>query len=722
MLDRDHAEAAFAAAFAACLSRGPPGQRDPASTTSATDRRMLVLAVVAGRLAPAGRGHPALLAQQRGEDLRLLHAVAGQRHEPRSSSAPSASRVQIASTSPSYSRRPPRTAPAPARPSTSGSGAARARRRERSRRGPRGRTSAISRASSRSRPSRWRASAGAQNACSIGICWSSSIPISSASGSRSSSASASGSWAMHTAGHAQQDGTGGWTGAPPSRPAAADALRTASPTPATPPTASARCSAAAAHAALGRGEPEPAVPRQPRRRASWACWCGCCCSAASSRTPRWPRPWPRSTRPTPRRPACCTPDGDGWRATRPAPLRRGGATAPAPRRRELVGAVRPGPPARQERDHVTGVGGASLTLAAATARRPVGVAARPGHRLRGAGAARRPARRRGDRAPTSRRARWRMARATFALNELRRRAAARGRGWSRWPDARFDQIVSNPPFVPGPARVDYVYRDSGQARRRRAGRAAVRPARAPATRAGSPSCWAPGCTCAARTGRTGVRSWLPDGRRRVDPAARGRPTRRCTSAPGSATPGWTRPSPAAREQAGGVAGLDGRASGSRRVGFGFLVLRRTDGRRRPSCSRTCPASSTTRSAPRSTGWLDRVDWLRAHAADDALLGARLRAGAVGGAGALRRAGRARAGRRSAPRCARMDGPRWRHEVDEPAAALLAGCRGALPLRELVELLAFAHDRPAGRAGRRHPARGPRAGPARPAAARRRWAA
>jgi hypothetical protein len=44
--------------------------------------------------------------------------------------------------------------------------------------------------------------------------------------------------------------------------------------------------------------------------------------------------------------------------------------------------------------------------------------------------------------------------------------------------------------------------------------------------------------------------------------------------------------------------------------------------------------------------------------------------------------------------ARLDGPRWRHEVDEPAAALLAGCRGALELRELVELLAFAHDRPA----------------------------
>ncbi len=44
--------------------------------------------------------------------------------------------------------------------------------------------------------------------------------------------------------------------------------------------------------------------------------------------------------------------------------------------------------------------------------------------------------------------------------------------------------------------------------------------------------------------------------------------------------------------------------------------------------------------------------------------------------------------------ARLDGPRWRHEVDGPAAALLAGCRGAPPLAELIELLALAHDRPA----------------------------
>jgi len=42
---------------------------------------------------------------------------------------------------------------------------------------------------------------------------------------------------------------------------------------------------------------------------------------------------------------------------------------------------------------------------------------------------------------------------------------------------------------------------------------------------------------------------------------------------------------------------------------------------------------------------------------------------------------------------RLDGPGWRHQVDEVAAALLAGCQGALPLSELLALLSFSQDRP-----------------------------
>jgi hypothetical protein len=95
--------------------------------------------------------------------------------------------------------------------------------------------------------------------------------------------------------------------------------------------------------------------------------------------------------------------------------------------------------------------------------------------------------------------------------------------------------------------------------------------------------------------------------------------------------------------------------------------------------------------PEVEGWLDRVDWLRAHADDAALLSARLTLSpsvllerwSEPGPEGWTSVGAA---------VARQDGPRWRHEVDDPAADLLAGCHGALPLGELVELLAIAHDR------------------------------
>lgn len=163
---------------------------------------------------------------------------------------------------------------------------------------------------------------------------------------------------------------------------------------------------------------------------------------------------------------------------------------------------------------------------------------------------------------------------------------------------RFDRIVSDPPFVPGPARIDHLYRDSGQdgdvalaalAR-------ALPERREPGGVAQLLGSW---LHVAGEDRPDRVRAWLPDG---VDAWI----VQREVADPGMHVGTWQRDagldlaSPAARAQAG--------------------------------------------------AWLG---WVRA--------------------------------------CPRR---RRRVRADGPAEdAPLAGCRGALPLRDLVELLAFAHDRP-----------------------------
>ena len=191
---------------------------------------------------------------------------------------------------------------------------------------------------------------------------------------------------------------------------------------------------------------------------------------------------------------------------------------------------------RQERDHVTGVGAASLTLAAATARRPVGSlldlgtgcgvqalhATRHARSVTGT-----------DIAPRA----LAMARATFTLNDLDVELLD-GPWLEPVAGRRFDQIVSNPPFVPGPARVDYVYRDSGQD-----GDAALAAllrslARAPGTGRCGAAARLVAARAAARTGPTGCAPGCPPGSTPGSCSARS-PTRPCTSAPGSATRGST---------------------------------------------------------------------------------------------------------------------------------------------------------------------------------------
>ena len=346
---------------------------------------------------------------------------------------------------------------------------------------------------------------------------------------------------------------------------------------------------------------------------------------------------------------------------------------------------------RQERDHVTGVGGASLTLASATVRTPAdtvldlgtGCGVQALHASRHARAVTAT-----DVAPRA----LAMARATFALNGLDVELLD-GPWLAPVAGRRFDRIVSNPPFVPGPARVDYVYRDSGQAGDD-ALAALVRALPAHLAPGGVAQLLGSWLHVRGQDWPDRVRSWLSDG---VDAWI----VQREVTDPAMHVGTWQRDAgldlraPAARAQAG--AWLDWLAAQKvEAVGFGLLTLRRTDAE--PAIVvEDLPGDLVDPLGPEVAGWLDRVDRLRAYARDDALLDTRLR---LADGVVLERYATAGDGpddpgwTEAGAAVARSEGPRWRHEVDEPAAALLAGCRGALPLRELVALLALAYDRPA----------------------------
>jgi methylase of polypeptide subunit release factors len=340
-------------------------------------------------------------------------------------------------------------------------------------------------------------------------------------------------------------------------------------------------------------------------------------------------------------------------------------------------------------DHVLGVGHASLSLAAATVRRPAGRLLDLGtgcgvqalHATRHA--------RQVVATDVNPRA-LALASATFALSgaEVDLRAGS----WLE-PVAgeRFDHIVTNPPFVAGPARVRHTYRDSGMAGD---GVAARLVGELPGLLAEHGvaqllACW---LHVRGQDWPDRVTGWVPGG---VDAWF----VQRETADPALYVGTWLRDSgidpasPAGQAEAAGW--LDWFAEQRvEAIGFGFVTLRRTGAAEPTVLCEDLRDALVDPLGGEVEGWLDRVAWLRGHATDDALLGARLTlaptvvleetsaAGPDGWDPGLRVV-------------RRVDGPGWRHEVDSPAAALLAGCHGALPLDELFELLAYSQDRPAG---------------------------
>ena len=371
-----------------------------------------------------------------------------------------------------------------------------------------------------------------------------------------------------------------------------------------------------------------------------------------------------------------------------------------------------------DREHVLGTGAASLSLARATVRRPVDTLLDVGtgcgvQVLHCSGHARRM-----TATDVSTRA-LDMARVTLALSGVD--AELLDGPWLE-PVAgrRFDQIVSNPPFVPGPPQVDHVYRDSGLGGD---GASALLVGRLPGflTEGGVAQLLASWLiTSDDWTERP--RTWLAEA---ADAAAPGGldawVVQRDVADPALHVGTWLRDAgvdPASPE---GTAlserwldFLDG--EGVHAIGFGFVTLRRTA----PDVAGTVVCEDLRQShddplGPEIEAWLDRTAWLARHPGE-ALLDTRPRVpddrrprarprphrrGLVGGggdAGAPRRPAvaprRRRAGRRPAGRVPRV-----------PAAAR--------PPRA-----ARARPRPRRRRARRgHPARRPGSVPARDAGVR-----
>ncbi|MBK1788711.1 DUF7782 domain-containing protein [Prauserella cavernicola] len=332
-------------------------------------------------------------------------------------------------------------------------------------------------------------------------------------------------------------------------------------------------------------------------------------------------------------------------------------------------------------DHVLGVGHASLSLVRATSRRPVDTLLDlgTGNGVQALHASRHA--RRITATDVSERA-LRLARGTFQLNELDVELA-RGEWFAPVARRRFDQIVCNPPFVVGPPRVDYTYRDSGLAGDD-ASALVVRQLPAFLTDGGVGQLLASWLHVEGEDWSDRVSRWLPQG---TDAWF----VQRDIAEPALYVGTWLRD-----------AGIDPRSAEGRTkaaawldwfsehdvegVGFGFVTLRRTEGVPTIVCEDLRQAYDDPLGTE-AAGWLDRVEWLRGHGSrlldtvfrvpDSVVLERVDEPGDDGWRTAIRR-------------LHRIDGPGWQHELDELATALLAGCRGLLPLSDLLGLLAVAH--------------------------------
>ncbi|WP_209616092.1 DUF7782 domain-containing protein [Saccharothrix coeruleofusca] len=339
-------------------------------------------------------------------------------------------------------------------------------------------------------------------------------------------------------------------------------------------------------------------------------------------------------------------------------------------------------------DHVLGVGHASISLARATSRRPVdtlldlgtGCGVQALHASRHARSI--------TATDLSERA-LALAAGTFRLNEVDVRLG-RGEWFAPVRGRRFDQVVCNPPFVVGPPRVDYVYRDSGLGGDD-ASALVVRQLPSFLNEGGVGQLLASWLHRRGEDWADRVASWLPRGG--VDAWF----VQRDVADPTLYVGTWLRDAGvdprSAEGRAKAAAWLDWFADNDvEGIGFGFVTLRRTDAQHPEVVCEDLRHAYDDPLGPETAAWLDRVDWLRRNGSAESLLATRF---TVPDTVVLEEVSEPsdEGWQAVVRRLHRTDGPGWQHEVDATAAALLAGFRGALPLEDLVTLLAYAHDLP-----------------------------
>ena len=337
-------------------------------------------------------------------------------------------------------------------------------------------------------------------------------------------------------------------------------------------------------------------------------------------------------------------------------------------------------------DHVLGVGNAASTLAGATIRRPVRTALDLGtgcgvQALHLSGHAR--AVTATDVSPRA----LRFAATTAALNgedwellegDLVRPVAGR----------RFDLVVSNPPFVVGPASTRYAYRDSGRAGD---GICAELAAAAPTllTEGGTMQYLANWLHVSGRDWRERVREWV-DGT-----GCDAWIIQRDVSDPVDYVNLWRRDASEPADPARAGEWLDWfDANRVEAVGFGVVTLRRR-GRDDPAVRVEELAQTVEPPLGEAVAeWFDRWDWLADRRSDGyaPLLSERLRrapdlrltqhAGHDGEDWTVDRQVLALTG-----------GLRWAEEVDPVALALVSGADGKSPARDQLAVLAAAFDVP-----------------------------